>query len=581
MRLILEALRAAVVAMLGAYHSAKYGAIIRRLGLPLVERNERRGFVVVQIDGLAHDCLLQAMERGYAPYLQRLLRRGDVALQPWTVGLPCTTPAVQAGILFGNNDDIPSYRWYDKREGEAIDCVQPAAIYAIQERLARNHPGILRGGSSYMNVFDGDASLSMFTLGAMNRKRFFESVKGLGFLLLFLLSPIRTVKMIVLAVWEYVTDLAQHTSAVLRRSNPRPLQVKFRFLRVVSNVIFREIQTFAVLIDIFRGVPAIYSTYYGYDEVAHQYGPLSKPALRALHAIDGRIRRIDGLRRLMLGRAYDLFILSDHGMTSAIPFRKLHEHTLGEMVHECVDHAMCVAEAQRPVERGALQEAFLAEELEAIERNLGSPWSRIARRIRRAVQPGLNAHNGDGDGPMDARRNAIGDELMVRSSGSLSHIYFADHPAPLDLDQIEALSPRLVRNLAEHPSIWLVLGRQNGAVVLIDKKGRYTLDGNGHSDVSGSDPRILEDKDLDPAVLARLARFSNAGDLIVFGQYDPETDTVICFEDQWACHGGLGGAQRVAFMLTEKHIDWPMAQVRDANDLYGLFARRYRFEPSG
>ena len=88
-----------------------------------------------------------------------------------------------------------------------------------------------------------------------------------------------------------------------------------------------------------------------------------------------------------------------------------------------------------------------------------------------------------------------------------------------------------------------------------------------------------EDKGLDPAVLARLARFANAGDLIVFGQYDPETDTVICFEDQWACHGGLGGAQRLAFMLTEKHVDWSMDQVRDANDLYGLFMGRYNTGP--
>jgi hypothetical protein len=244
---------------------------------------------------------------------------------------------------------------------------------------------------------------------------------------------------------------------------------------------------------------------------------------------------------------------------------------------------MCVAEAQHPTERGTLSEAFLAEELEAIESNIGSPWARIAKRARHALQLGLtNAgpDGRDGDGRIDDGQSAARGELIVRSAGSLSHIYFADHPMPLDLDQIEALSPRLVRNLVEHPSIWLILVRQNGAVVLVDKKGRYTLGDDDQNDASDGGPLALEDGELAPGVLARLARFSNAGDLIVFGQYDRQTDTVICFEDQWACHGGLGGAQRVAFMLTEKHIDWSMAEVRDANDLYSLFTRRYSVAPS-
>ncbi|MBC7238085.1 MAG: alkaline phosphatase family protein, partial [Chloroflexi bacterium] len=340
LNLIAKIIRAVVdslAAILGLYYSTKYAAIIRRLGLPLVEPSERRGFVVLQIDGLAYIHLLEAIERGYAPYLQRLLRRGEFRLHPWRVGLPCTTPAVQAGIMFGNNDEIPAFRWYDKKAGLLIDCAQPAPVHAIQERIASLRPGILTGGSSYMNMFDGGASLSMFTLGAWNSKHFFENVKGLGFLILFLLNPFRSLKMFILAIWEYFTDLVQHTMALLKQRTPHPLQRKFRFLRVVSNVVFREIQTFAVMIDIYRGVPAIYATYYGYDEVAHHYGPLSKPALRALHAIDRRIRRIDGLRRLALTREYDLYILSDHGMTSATPFKRVFGGTLGELARDCAD----------------------------------------------------------------------------------------------------------------------------------------------------------------------------------------------------------------------------------------------------
>ena len=36
-------------------------------------------------------------------------------------GLPSQTSACQAGIMFGDNNDIPAFRWYDKTEKK--DCV--------------------------------------------------------------------------------------------------------------------------------------------------------------------------------------------------------------------------------------------------------------------------------------------------------------------------------------------------------------------------------------------------------------------------------------------------------------------------
>ena len=42
--------------------------------------------------------------------------------------------------------------------------------------------------------------------------------------------------------------------------------------QIVASVVFRELQTFGVLLDIYRRVPAIYANFYGYDDVAHQLG---------------------------------------------------------------------------------------------------------------------------------------------------------------------------------------------------------------------------------------------------------------------------------------------------------------------
>ncbi|NLX42925.1 MAG: hypothetical protein GXY79_05530, partial [Chloroflexi bacterium] len=77
---------------------------------------------------------------------------------------------------------------------------------------------------------------------------------------------------------------------------------------------------------------------------------------------------------------------------------------------------------------------------------------------------------------------------------------------------------------------------------------------------------------------AHLATLPDSGDLILLGAYDPDERRVICFEEQWACHGGLGGPQDVAMFMTESHIDWPLAGLESATEVYDLFAQRYAIQ---
>ncbi|GAI21363.1 unnamed protein product, partial [marine sediment metagenome] len=204
------------------YYSRKYEAIAERMGLEESQVSaQKQGFIVIQIDGLAYDHLIEAMARGHAPHMKRLLEKKalrqpfDVAqdaalkLARWRCGLPSTTPAAQAGIMFGNNFDIPAFRWYEKESNTSVVCKVPRLAKAMQDRISIGRRGILRGGSSYVNMFDGDARLSLFTLSAINSQRFFESVRGVGFLLLFLLSPLRVLRVILLSLWEYLVDLGK------------------------------------------------------------------------------------------------------------------------------------------------------------------------------------------------------------------------------------------------------------------------------------------------------------------------------------------------------------------------------------
>ena len=168
-------------AFLGNYYSFRFAATTRRLGLISVPPSDQRGFIVIQVDGVSGEYMDWAMSHGYAPTIQRLQRRDGFTLCKWNPGLPCTTPAVQAALLYGCSDGLPGYRWYDKALGRPVVCSSPQDAHDIQERLARGRVGLLRGGSSYMNMFDGEASLAMFTLGSVGRKSFFSEVRGIGF----------------------------------------------------------------------------------------------------------------------------------------------------------------------------------------------------------------------------------------------------------------------------------------------------------------------------------------------------------------------------------------------------------------
>ena len=198
------------------FNKRRYDTLARHLGRsPGVDDGGQRGFVIVQIDGLAYDYLIEAIARGYVPRLRRLLSRGRYRLARWRCGLPSATQAVQAGMMFGDTFDIPGFRWYEKDKGWSVACKLPRAARTLQDRVAAAQPGILRGGSSYMSLLDGEARLSLLNLGSLGDGHFLENVKGAGFLVLFLLSPWRLVRAAVLSVWEYLRDLFKRLVAIL------------------------------------------------------------------------------------------------------------------------------------------------------------------------------------------------------------------------------------------------------------------------------------------------------------------------------------------------------------------------------
>jgi len=559
-------------ALAAIYYRRKYGAAARQLGRSFLEEDaERRAFVIIEIDGLAYKYLREAMRAGYMPYLSRLVLSRDLRLTRWRCGLPSTTPASQAGILYGNNWDIPGFRWYVKETGESIMCKLPRVVRAIQERVAAGRAGLLRGGSSYTNMFDGDARLSLFTLSALGRHRLFENVRGLGFLILFGLSPLRLLRVLGLSLWAWLAYVVKRFVAWIR-SGPR--KSKFTFwgplLEIWNNVIFREVTTFSVMLDIYRGMPAIYAAYTGYDEIAHHFGADSREALRALRGIDKQIRQIDRIRQLYPQRQYDLYILSDHGMTNSLPFLWTYGQALDQLLAEHTGQE--VESSGEFGESEGLPEArvqFIVDEIRGLEER---PHRSLSAHLLRATRQRLEAR---------LLAEALGSEwdlsrrgsIAVRNSGSLSHVYFDVAAHPMDLSEVALLYPSLLDALITHQGIGLVAGRDGEEVVLAGRNGTLHIGPNGRR-LEGQDPLDgLSDPAWAAEQVARVARFPHAGDLILLGTWDGER--VISFEEQVASHGGLGGPQGRPFLAYPPDVGLAGSGISNSEEVYTRLLRVY------
>jgi hypothetical protein len=563
-------------ALTDAYYTRKYGAISRRLGRPGPGPDRGPGFIIIQIDGLSHEYLEGALAAGAMPYLRRLVRGGRLSLGAWRCGVPSTTPAVQAGIMFGNRFDIPGFRWYEKERRTAILTKRPAHMRELGLRLSKDRRGILTGGSCYASVFDGDADLALFTMSSFGSNRFFESVRGLGILLLFLLSPVRVLRLLGLVSAKYLAGVARRVFARVRPGVVNPFDVFSPLLHAVSDALLTEAQTFGVMLDIYRRVPAIYANYTAYDEVAHKFGPDHQAAYRVLHEIDRRIRQVDRMRARYRRQLYDLYVLSDHGNTPSAPFSWRRGVTLGRLIDEKLGESASVNEMLGSDPNSTEKARFVLDELAGLGRRLSPRLRRVFVLSRLYVRRRLL---GGQQLELDLQRHA---DVVVRASGPLAHIYFNVSPRPLDLVEIMLPYSRLLDELLATDGIGAVVGRAGLRTVVLGGQGGVATIGPGCKlDLEGPDPLAqYGDTAYASEQLHRLLHFPHAGDVVVLGAVEPD-GTVVTFEKQVATHGGLGGSQDKPFIAWPAECQLDPGQINDAVDLYPYFARHYLVDSPG
>lgn len=556
------------------YYRLKYfpftGERKRRL-----ERDER-GFVVIQIDALAHEDLIQAMRRGYAPNLRRLIERDGWELRRFPAGLPSATPAAQAAIFYGTKKNIPAFRFYEKAERRLIIGSKPADVQHIRDRLPES--GILDGGSGYTNIYDGGADRAIFTLAAKRPQRFLQKMGGGRVALLALLHPVRMLRMVVDSVLEYLREEVVRLWGHMRGQYTYYFWY-LPFLHIGTNVVLRELQTLAVLLDIYTGVPSIYTTYNVYDEFAHHFGPGSRTAFSSVRALDRRIGQIQAMLRRAPGRPYDLYILSDHGQTPSVPYRVRYGETLGDTIVNAARHGVLVmaGTGDYSIEHQATMD-FLVQELEHVSTESSLPARKAGLGLGRWIRRHYNLF------PLVAetvKENAE-ERIVVTYSSSLAHVYWTQPAHPLTFQEIRDDEDRraLYYFLVAHGGIGCVITRMLDGAHVETLRGRALITPTGELELlAGEDP--LRDYASTPGerrAIAQLATMDNAGDMILFGAYDASADICVCFDDQIGAHSALGGRQGWPFLLTPRGLVPTEFPIDDPIDLHAIF-RRYTVPP--
>jgi uncharacterized membrane protein YvlD (DUF360 family) len=532
-----------------------------------------RGLVMLEIDGLSCTLMRQAIDEGRMPTVDRLLEEGSHVVSPYDCGLPSQTSSCQAGIMYGDNWDIPAFRWYDKPSRRVISSSNFSDAADMDGRL-KNGAGLLRGGLGVNNHASGDAERTLFVMSALRAP---SSRAGTGVARdfnLFFLDPYLFPRTLCMTILDAIAEVFEAVVQRVRNVRPRVrrLHGPYPLVRAATNVLLRNLSTFMVVSEIARGTPAIYTTYVGYDEIAHHAGPASPEALRSLRGLDRQIGRVDKAIRLWAGRPYELVVLSDHGQSWGATFLQRYDVTLSQLFERELEGAAAVASVNATESSQGQTRAFFSQ-VEAIHSG-------------GAASGGASAEGAGGDGKPDTVGRVAGavgrraDKLepvlenaapvVVCCSGNLANVYFDLGEGHVPLDDIEGVYPGLVGRVAAHPGVGFLVGRRgDGSVMAVGAEGRRDLM-NGEAD--GVDPLAAYGApDRHAAQLARLASFPHAGDLIVVSTIY-EDGSVAAFEELVGSHGGLGGLQTEATMLHPADVAMP--EITNATDVFGVLDAR-------
>ncbi len=502
------------------------------------ENKDKPGFIFLEIDGLAETILRKAIENGTMPTLAGWVSSGTHKIKSWETDFSSQTGASQAGILHGNNKDIPAFRWVEKAKGnKVVSTVGMGDASEIEARISNGNGLLATNGHAIANLYSGDAKDNIFVFSKLGRIRELYSQSWNTFSAV----SYNLVHTIAYTLWELVLEARSRYRQWRRNTLPR-LRHRGRiyyFTRVVADVFLRELSTYAIIGDIIAGdKDVVYTTFMGYDEVAHHCGISDDETFYVLRKLDRCISRIEAAKAYAQ-RPYYLCVLSDHGQINGSTFKQRFGYTLSDLVQKLLPegHRMYF-------ELDSNQDHFG----QMVTVPLHNLRSRVTRKSKKKEEEKI--------------------DTIVQASGNMGLIYFTQWADRVSLQDISKTYPEIVEGLSQHEGVSFVLihSKEEGSVV-IGAKGKYYL---RNDRIEGENPLAKFGKRA-AVHLRRLDSFNCVPDILLVSMYDTDKDEVAAFEELIGSHGGIGGAQSQPFILHPTEWDLGKEDIVGAENVYRLF----------
>ena len=586
--------------------------------------NEKEGFIFLEIDGLSHHTLRKALENGDMPTLSKWISDGSHKLARWETDLSSQTSSSQAGILHGNNNNIPAFRWVEKEKDNRIISSNGRTNSELIEKRISDGKGLLsNNGASRSNLFSGDATDHILTF---SKFAISKAIKSRSWYYLYS-KPYAITRILILFIFDMIMEFASRMRHLFNNIQPR---LKWRGLayyvaRAGTNVAMREATTLTLIGDILAGnYNAIYATYMGYDEIAHHSGVEDYDSFYALRQIDRQFKRLEKAMEKS-ARTYKIIVLSDHGQSNGFTFKEKYGESLNDLVKDLLPdditvHRILHSNDDHFREKYSLK-PYVEDNLEKVDRRIeksidntkekidtriDNTKERIDSRLDFEISPRekfneiknnsstleyfnkLKSERSflNSDEPFAKRLNNISTDLnlniqfskktkvsektaqtLVLASGNLGLIYFTDWSNRMTYEQIEDAFPGLISGLAHHEGIGFVMVKSEiyDTIVFSDDDVLY-LDteeyyGNHFLDRFGENT-IRK--------LKRTDGFAHVPDILVNSAYDIDSDEVYAFEELIGSHGGAGGNQQYPFILYPS--EWSLEEeIFGSENVYKFF----------
>jgi len=533
-----------------------------------------RRMLLLHLDGVGHDQLVDAMRRGFAPNVKQLLDSRRYQLSHCRAGAPTSTPAFQAGLLYGCAADIPGYTWYDKRRRTAVRMDDGDDARLIEGELESRGDPLLAGGSVYCSIFSGGARSRRWALSGIydglspgdfgwdaNASMPSLARDLIAAALVHAATTGRISSALLLDIASGIIETARWARAVGSLQH----EPQFLFHRVLTECLFAEFAANSCVIDVARGTPIVYACFIGYDEYAHRRGPDGRMALLKLFELDRALGRILAAVDAVPELGYEVYLFSDHGQAKTRPAEQIVGESLAEYLFADSPRA---GERTGPVAYGAAgggdaaSYAAHARRMRALSRNLPPPLDKLALGWARHLAKSLDGSQPDGiraEGP-----------LLVVPAGDIAHLYSTATPEPCTEAELRARHPGVLERCLQSSVAGFVLVRGEHGHAALRGQRRFELS-RAHDSAEVS--RIIGHP-LAAAYCRDLLSLRSSGDAILIGAAAPGGETV-AYPWEFGSHGGLAPDELETFVVHPSTLGAAaFAHVRRPSDLHGFFSTR-------